>query len=140
MAPVSDDTTHTAAATAVQVNLFCREVETVAAFFRALGFAEVFRFAPEGDVEHLEVDIAGTRVGLTSAQAANRIARLGVVAPTESSTELVLWCTDVDALFEAARRAGGSPVAEPQDSPDARIRYGWIRDPEGHQLKFVAPL
>lgn len=124
--------------TAVQVNLFCDDVELVAGFFRALGFAEVFRTPAEGHPEHLEVDAAGTRIGLTSAGAANRIARLGVGAQRHASTEVVLWCADVDAAFTAAIDAGGSAVSPPQDSPDGRLRYGWVRDPEGHQVKFVS--
>ena len=99
----------------------------------------VFTAPEEGAAEHVEVDAAGTRIGLTSVAAANRIADLGVTAQAPASTELVLWCTDAGRMFEAAVDVGATVVAAPRDSPDGRIRYGWVRDPAFHQLKFVAP-
>jgi catechol 2,3-dioxygenase-like lactoylglutathione lyase family enzyme len=126
--------------TAVQINLFCDDVEKAAQFYAALGFPVVFRAPRAGTAEHIEVEAAGTRIGLTSANAANRIAGLGVVAPAAASAELVFWCHDVDLMYEAAVNAGAAELAAPRDSPDGRIRYGWVRDPQSHQLKFVAPL
>lgn len=124
----------------MQVNLFCADVEAAAQFYVALGFPTVFTAPKEGAAEHIEVDAAGTRIGLTSADAANRIAGLGVVAQAVSNVELVFWCDDADRMFQAALDAGATELAAPRDSPDGRIRYGWVRDPESHQLKFVAPL
>ena len=125
---------------AVQVNLFCEDVEAVTRFYDALGFPRVFAVPAEGPPEHVELDVAGTRIGLTSVEAANRIADLGVVAPVAAGSEVVLWCRDADELFRAALGAGATALVPPRDSPDGRIRYGWVRDPEGHQLKFVTPL
>jgi uncharacterized glyoxalase superfamily protein PhnB len=128
--------------TAIQVNLFFHDIDRAADFYTALGFPVVFS-APtdpiDGATEHIEVEAGGTRIGLTSVEAANRIASLGVVARTAVSSELVFWCDDVDRMFQAALDAGATQLAAPRDSPDGRIRYGWALDPESHQLKFVAP-
>jgi PhnB protein len=126
--------------TAVQVNLFCDDVETAAQFYATLGFPAVFRAPKEGAPEHIEVDVAGTRIGLTSTSAVNRIEGLDVTAQTGAISEVVLWCNDADEMFAKALKAGATELASPRNSPDNRIRYGWVQDPESHQLKFVAPL
>ncbi len=125
--------------TGTQVNLFCHDPERCLAFYTRLGLAERFRAPTDGALEHVEVEAAGARIGLTSAAAANRLAGLGVVPGAGASTELVLWCTDVDTLHTQALAAGATEVTAPTDSPDGRLRYGWVRDPEGHQVKFVQP-
>lgn len=126
--------------TAVQVNLFCEDVQKIAQFYGALGFPEVFRAPKEGSVEHIEVDAAGTRIGLTSVDAVNRIEGLDVTVRAAANSEVVFWCADADRMFAAAVEAGATALASPRNSPDGRIRYGWVQDPESHQVKFVAPL
>jgi hypothetical protein len=126
--------------TSLQVNLFCADVERTAGFFVAMGFPERFRAPAEGSVEHIEVEVAGTRIGLTSVDAVNRIDGLDVATQATVTSELVLWCRDVDSVVRAAVDAGAVSLALPRDSPDARIRYGWVQAPGGHQVKFVAPI
>ncbi|MFY1691067.1 VOC family protein [Plantactinospora sp. WMMB782] len=53
------------------------------------------------------------------------------------STELVLWCEDSGAFYRQAMTAGATSVVAPMDSPDGRLHYAWVRDPDGHQVKFV---
>ncbi|BCJ73803.1 hypothetical protein CS0771_33470 [Catellatospora sp. IY07-71] len=127
----------TTTVTGVQVNLFCVEVEACLAFYTALGLAEAFRAPSAGPIAHVEVEAAGVRIGLTAARVANELAGLGVVPGGEPSTELVLWCADPDAFYQQAMAAGAASVAAPADSPDGRLRYAWVRDPDGHQVKFV---
>lgn len=123
-----------------QTNLFCDDVERCVALFTALGLREAFRYPADGPAEHVEVDLDGARIGLTSATTANRIADLGVTTEAASSTEVVLWCSDADVLFARALAAGATGIHPPVDSPDRRLRYGWIRDHDGHQLKLVQAL
>lgn len=80
---------------------------------------------------------AGVRIGLTSAAAANRYVGLGVATSVCVATEIVLWVADVDGMHEAALAAGATEVVAPVDSPDDRLHYSWVRDPDGHQVKFV---
>jgi uncharacterized glyoxalase superfamily protein PhnB len=122
--------------TGQQINLFCSDVERAVAFYCALGFAERFRTPPAGSPAQVEVDGPATRIGLTSAAVANDEFGLAV-QPGRNSAELVFWCTDADAAFTTALAAGGRMHQPMQDSPDGRLRYGWVFDPDGHQLKFV---
>lgn len=119
----------------VQVNLWCRDVERCAAFFRGLGLPERFRFPRTGAPDQLEVEAAGVRIGLSSALAGERL--FGIVAEPGSDTELVLWCDEVDELYAAATTVGGTALTPPTDSPDGRLRFAWVLDPEGHRVKFV---
>ncbi|MFJ9732804.1 VOC family protein [Streptomyces sp. NPDC101171] len=120
---------------AVQVNLWCADVERCAAFFRRLGMPERFRFPPDGEPHQVEVEAAGVRIGLTSARVGDEL--FGIATTPGENTEVVLWCADVDSLHRAALDAGGEPLTTPTDLPDGRLRYAWLRDPEGHRVKLV---
>lgn len=121
----------------LQVNLFCHDVDGCLAFYSRLGLAEAFRAPDTGPVEHVEVEAAGIRIGLTSAPVANRLVNLGVEPTGRPSTELVFWCGDVEAMYHHALAAGATSVVAPTDSPDGRLHYAWVRDPDAHQVKFV---
>jgi catechol 2,3-dioxygenase-like lactoylglutathione lyase family enzyme len=121
----------------LQVNLFCADVDRCLAFYTALGLSEAFRAPTVGPIEHAEVEAAGVRIGLTSASVANYLVNLGVEPGDRPSTEIVLWCDDVDAMHELALAAGASSVVAPMDSPDDRLHYAWVRDPDAHQVKLV---
>lgn len=124
-----------AAVAQLQVNLFCRDVERCVTFYVRLGFPERFRTPAQGAPEHVEVEVAGVRIGLTSARVAREVAGLDIT--DGSSTEIALWCADVDRWYATAIRAGAEPLVEPADSVDGRLRYGWLRDPDGHQIKLI---
>jgi catechol 2,3-dioxygenase-like lactoylglutathione lyase family enzyme len=121
----------------VQVNLFCDDVARCLAFYTRLGLTEAFRAPSDGLVEHVEVEAAGIRLGLTSARVANELVDLGVQPGHPVAAEVAFWCDDTDALYAAALDAGATSVVGPMDSPDGRLHYAWVRDPEGHQVKFV---
>jgi catechol 2,3-dioxygenase-like lactoylglutathione lyase family enzyme len=120
---------------AVQVNLWCADVEACAAFFRRLGMPEKFRFPTHGEPHQVEVEAAGVRIGFSSARVGSEL--FGIPTTPGENTELVLWCDDVDDMYRAALDAGGAPVTGPADSPDGRLRFAWLRDPEGHRVKLV---
>jgi catechol 2,3-dioxygenase-like lactoylglutathione lyase family enzyme len=121
----------------VQINLFCADVDACLAFYTRLGLVEAFRAPASGPIEHVEVEAAGIRIGLTSAKAANTLVGLGVGTGSSPSTELVLWCENTDAFYDQAVAAGATSIVAPMDSPDGRLHYAWVRDPDGHQVKFV---
>lgn len=121
----------------LQVNLFCSDVEACLSFYTRLGLIERFRAPRTGPVEHVEVEAAGVRIGLTLAGVANALANLDVAPATSPSTEIVLWCDNTDTMYDLAVAQGATSLAAPMDSPDGRLYYAWVRDPDGHQLKFV---
>jgi len=120
---------------AVQVNLWCADVEACAVFFRNLGMPEKFRFPSHGEPHQVEVEAAGVRIGFSSSRVGSEF--FGIPTTPGENTELVLWCDDVDDLYRTALDSGGTPVNGPADSPDGRLRYAWLRDPEGHRVKLV---
>lgn len=127
--------------TGAQVNLFCEDPKSASAFFVALGATEAFRFPRTGRAEHVEVDAAGLRIGLTDVEAAQRVAGVGAVAADRpASAEVVLWCDDTAALHERGLALGAHEIEAPRTSPDNRLRYSWLRTPQGHQLKVVQTL
>ena len=52
---------------------------------------------------------------------------------------LILYVSDVDALYEQAIQAGLSPEAPPRDAEWGE-RYFHLADPDGHELSFSIPL
>ncbi|UUZ59897.1 VOC family protein [Nocardioides sp. B-3] len=122
---------------AFQTNLFCEDLDACTTFYECPGLRPVFRAPAEGPPEHVEVEAAGVRIGLTSAAAANRHVGLGVTTSASVATEIVLWVADVDGMHEAALAAGATEVVAPLDSPDDRLHFSWVRDPDGHRVKFV---
>ncbi len=122
-----------------QVNLFCDDVDRCLAFYNRLGLTEAFRAPASGPVAHVEVEAAGIRIGLTSARVANELVDLGVEPADRPATEIVFWCDDVDTMYAQALAAGATAVVAPTDSPDGRLHYAWVRDPDAHQLKLVQP-
>jgi catechol 2,3-dioxygenase-like lactoylglutathione lyase family enzyme len=120
-----------------QVNLFCDDVDSCLAFYNRLGLTEAFRAPASGPIAHVEVEAAGIRIGLTSARVANDLVNLGVEPADRPATEIVFWCDDVDAMYDRALAAGATAVVAPTTSPDNRLYFAWVRDPEAHQLKLV---
>lgn len=120
---------------AVQVNLWCDDVERCAAFFRSLGMPEKFCFPSDGEPHQVEVEAAGVRIGFSSARVGSEL--FGIATTPGENSEVVLWCNEFDGLYQTALDAEGEPLTGPTDSPDGRLRFAWLRDPEGHRVKFV---
>lgn len=58
---------------AVQVNLWCDDVERCAAFFRRLGMPEKFRFSSDGEPHQVEVEATCVRIGFSSARVSSEL-------------------------------------------------------------------
>jgi predicted enzyme related to lactoylglutathione lyase len=119
-----------------QVNLYADDVETTVGFYKALGFAETYRYAPEGEPWHVEVKGAGMVLGIASPRAA-RAEHSIEVSQEGAAMELVLWCDDVDAAYALALSAGATTMREPHEFQDGRLRVCWVADPVGNPLEFV---
>ncbi|MFC3503329.1 VOC family protein [Micromonospora krabiensis] len=119
-----------------QVNLYADDVECVVDFYKALGFVETYRYAPEGDPWHVEVKGAGLVLGVASPRAALTDHGLRV-SQDGAAMELVFWCEDVDSAYALALRAGAAVLREPHDFQDGRLRVAWVADPVGNPLELV---
>jgi catechol 2,3-dioxygenase-like lactoylglutathione lyase family enzyme len=52
---------------------------------------------------------------------------------------LIIYVSDVDAMYRKALAAGITPASTPRDAP-WNERYFHVRDPDGHELSFARPL
>ena len=60
-------------------------------------------------------------------------------APVSWWGRVILYVSDVDAVYRKALAAGFEPSLEPSDAPWGE-RYFHISDPDGHELSFAKPL
>jgi catechol 2,3-dioxygenase-like lactoylglutathione lyase family enzyme len=60
-------------------------------------------------------------------------------APIAWWGRVIIYVSDVDALYRQALAAGFPPQFEPRDAPWGE-RYFHITDPDGHELSFAQPL
>ena len=104
---------------------------------RALGFESGgLERAPNGSVMHGEVRAGGQRIWLHLTSETEKLA-----APAKlggAGGGIVVLVKDVDAHFEAARRAGATIVREPKDQPYGQREYT-VRDPDGHSWWIATP-
>lgn len=59
--------------------------------------------------------------------------------PERSWGRVILYVSDVDAMYRRAVAAGWLPATEPADVPWGE-RYFHLRDPDGNELSFARPL
>jgi catechol 2,3-dioxygenase-like lactoylglutathione lyase family enzyme len=52
---------------------------------------------------------------------------------------VIIYVSDVDAVYRKALEAGITPAFAPRDAP-WNERYFHVRDPDGHELSFARPL
>ena len=52
---------------------------------------------------------------------------------------VIIYVSDVDAMYRKALAAGSTPDFTPRDAP-WNERYFHVRDPDGHELSFARPL
>ena len=106
-----------------------------AAFYRRLGFAEVFRTPATGTPIHVDVALDGVRLGLAARSSMQRDHGLSA-AEGPGRAVVVVWADDVpDAL--TALEAGGVPVLARPSRWLGRLVIGWVADPDGHPVQLV---
>ncbi|NML34621.1 VOC family protein [Paraburkholderia antibiotica] len=60
-------------------------------------------------------------------------------APVDWWGRVIIYVSDVDAIYRKALAAGLQPSFAPSDAPWGE-RYFHITDPDGHELSFARPL
>lgn len=108
------------------ITLATRDMPRAVSFYEALGFPMKFggpqeaftSFAFGGSYLNLIVDSR---------------------APVNWWGRVIVYVSDVDALYRKALAAGLRPSLEPSDAPWGE-RYFHITDPDGHELSFARPL
>ena len=90
--------------------------------------------APDGTVAHAELQFPSGRLQLSDPHA-----EMNLVAPDGTATvnhSYVLYCDDVDSVWQAAVAAGASPFEEPSSFVTGD-RFGSLLDPFGHRWAIM---
>lgn len=109
------------------VTLATHDMARAVRFYRALGFSLAY---------------GGEEAAFTSFAVGRGHLNLIAVPPERRWAwwgRIILYVEDVDALYARARAEGLTPEAPPRDAEWGE-RYFHIRDPDGHELSFAAPL
>src|SRR5258705_8598779 len=96
-------------------------------FYRSLGFV---------------LHYGGEEAGFTSFVVGDGSLNLEARPDAEPVTpwgRVILFVSDVDAVYERAVALGLSPSAPPRDAPWGE-RFFHLPDPDGHKLSFAKPL
>jgi catechol 2,3-dioxygenase-like lactoylglutathione lyase family enzyme len=121
-----------------QVNLFVADIEASLRFCGdLLGFVESFRTPAEGRPVHVELKQAGMTLGVVDPRAAKEMHGLEVGGAGPVRSEIVLWCDDVDATYDALV-AAGVPSLSPPHSFLGHNRAAWLADPDGNLVEIVS--
>ena len=115
--------------------LFSRDLERAAAFYRALGFEEVFRTPQQGTPIHVDLALDGYRIGLASETSTREDHGLEPVVDGQRAA-VILWTDDTVAAYDRVQELGAKPVKGP--SPWlGRLLIAWVEDPDGHLVQVV---
>ncbi|UYM06226.1 VOC family protein [Solicola gregarius] len=121
-----------------EVILFSADVERAAAFYRRLGFREVFRVPPAGTPIHVDLELDGYRIGFASIGSARHDHGLDPVVGGQRAT-VTLWTDDVAAEYERLVSDGVNGLRTPGEWL-GRLLVAWIQDPDGHPIQLVQDL
>jgi lactoylglutathione lyase len=102
------------------------DLAATAAFYRRLGFVEIYRFPEEGDPAFVTLERDGDALGLGAGAAATD--RFSYWVDVE----------DVDAALADLRAAGVTVVSEPADRAWEE-RVAEVRDPAGNLVRLAQP-
>jgi catechol 2,3-dioxygenase-like lactoylglutathione lyase family enzyme len=108
------------------ITLATRDMPRAVLFYETLGFA---------------IKFGGSHEAFTSFAFGGSYLNLIVDsrAPVGWWGRVIIYVSDVDALYRQALAAGLKPSLEPSDAPWGE-RYFHITDPDGHELSFAKPL
>ena len=108
------------------VTLATHDMQRAVAFYRSLGF---------------RVRYGGEEAGFTSFSVGTGYLNLIVQPPGRRWSwwgRVILYVSDVDALYSRALELGLQPEGPPRDAEWGE-RYFHLLDPDGHELSFAAP-
>jgi catechol 2,3-dioxygenase-like lactoylglutathione lyase family enzyme len=122
------------------VNYYANDVETAARFYiENFGFVETFRTPKQGAPSHVEIRLGGLTLGLASKAAGIAEHGLPLGDGGFPRAEIVLWTSDVDAVY-AALTAKGVPGLSAPHNFLGMLRAAWVTDPDGNPVEIVTRL
>lgn len=120
-----------------QVVLFTRDIERAIAFYEAIGFTQAFRVPMDGDAIHVDLELAGYRIGFATEETTRNDHSLNPVA-TGQRAAVILWTSDIPAAYQRLLDIGASPLHPPAPFL-GRLLIAWAEDPDGHLIQVVQP-
>ncbi|MFM0041687.1 VOC family protein [Paraburkholderia sediminicola] len=108
------------------ITLATRDMPRAVLFYETLGFPKKFGGSQEAFTSFA---FGGSYLNLI----------VDTRAPVNWWGRVIIYVSDVDALYRKALAAGLKPSLEPSDAPWGE-RYFHITDPDGHELSFARPL
>jgi catechol 2,3-dioxygenase-like lactoylglutathione lyase family enzyme len=108
------------------ITLATGDMRQAVRFYQALGFP--LKFGGE-EAAFTSFEFGGTYLNLIADPR----------APVSWWGRVILYVSDVDAVYRKALAAGFEPSLEPSVAPWGE-RYFHISDPDGHELSFAKPL
>lgn len=99
--------------TSPQAIYFCEDAARASAFYRRLGFTEVFRTPETGQPIHVDLVLDGYRIGFASIASAREHHGLQPVRRGQRAT-ITLWTTDTAEAYRQLTDEGIRGLAEPQ--------------------------
>lgn len=109
------------------VTLVCADMARAVRFYRGLGFT--VRYGGES-ASFTSFVVGPNHLNLQHVEAARATPGWG---------RIIVYVSDVDAMHERVRALGHTPLTAPRDAPWGE-RFFHVRDPDGHELSFAAPL
>ncbi len=116
------------------VNIYSADMRRATDFYgRVLGLAETYRFPYEGEPEHVEFDVGGATIAVSS-PAGLRSHGMPPATPGHPF-ELGIKTDNLDAAVSELRASGVAIIKEPSMNP-AGVRYAYIADPDGNWISL----
>lgn len=116
------------------VNIYSADIRRATDFYgRVLGLAETYRFPYEGEPEHVEFQVGGATIAVSSPAG---LQSHGMPPATPGHPfELGIKTDNVDDTVSELRAAGVAIIKDPSVNP-AGIRYAYIADPDGNWISL----
>lgn len=121
-----------------QAIYFSADVERASAFYRRLGFREVFRTPETGRPIHVDLALDDYRIGFASIESSRVHHGLQPVEQGQRAT-ITLWTSDTAKAYEQLTAEGVPGLARPQIWLD-RLLIAWVTDPDNHPVQLVQEL
>ncbi len=114
------------------VTIYSADIRRAADFYgRVLGLPETYRFPGEGEPEHVEFEVGGGTIAVSSPAG---LRSHGMPPSTPGHPfELGIKTDNVDAAVDELRAAGVAIIKDPAMSA-AGNRYAYIADPDGNWI------
>jgi catechol 2,3-dioxygenase-like lactoylglutathione lyase family enzyme len=121
-----------------QVILFSEDIPRAVEFYARLGFAEVFRVPADGDPIHVDLELDGYKIGISSVASTRDDHGLDPIG-TGQRAAIILWTDDTVTAYKDLVSAGAPALAPPHEWLD-RLLIAWTADPDGNPIQLVQTL